>query len=180
MIQLQKKLKEEVENNQKICERRKGEVVCYGNELQLQHYDSKSFLEGTKNCADIDKSCNMIKLNPQGSKFVCFIVEPRYKYRNTGMAVNYCDVVIFRSMKTGQFLHVSDREIFLPTARTKTKIMEMNPDYTSVVKQRIDRRMLSDEFAALHEVNTSTSRNKFTIRLFRGWEDDSSANIING
>jgi hypothetical protein len=40
--------------------------------------------------------------------------------------------------------------------------------------------MLSEEFAALHEVNTSTSRNKFTIRLFRGWQDDGSKNILNG
>jgi len=64
MIQLQKKYKEEVENNAKIFERRKGEVVFYGNELQLLHHDSKSFLEGTKNCADYDKSCNGIKLNP--------------------------------------------------------------------------------------------------------------------
>jgi len=180
MNQLQKKLKEEVENNQKICDRRKGEVVCYGNELQLQHYDSKSFVEGTKVCADIDKSCNMIQLNPQGSKFVCFIVEPRYKYRTTGMAVNYCDVVIFRSMKTGQFLHVSDREICLPKPRTKDKLREMNPGYMSVVKQKLDRRMAANEFAALHEVNTSTSRNKFTVRLFRGWKEDSSENIING
>jgi len=54
---------------------------------------------------------------------MCFIIEPRYKYRNTGMAVNYCDVVILRNMKTGQFLHVSDREIFLPNARTKEKIL---------------------------------------------------------
>ena len=31
---------EEVENNRKIFERRKGEHVEYGNELQLLHYDS--------------------------------------------------------------------------------------------------------------------------------------------
>jgi len=61
----------------------------------------------------------MIKLNPQGSKFACFIVEPRYKYRNNGQGVNYSDVVVFRNMKSGQFLHISDREILIPNLRSK-------------------------------------------------------------
>jgi len=77
-------------------------------------------------------------------------------------------------------LHISDREILLPTPRSKDKIKEKNKNYRPVVPERIDRRMLSEEFAALHEVNTSTSRNKFTIRLFRGWQDDGSKNILNG
>ena len=64
------------------------------------HYDSRSFLEGSKSCADIDKSCNLIKLNSQGSKSVCFVVQPRYKYRNEGSPVNYGDVVVFRNMKS--------------------------------------------------------------------------------
>ena len=68
--------------------------------MHLLHYESKSFLEGSKNCAEIDKSCNMVKLNAQGSKMVCFVVEPRYKYRNEGSPVNYGDVVVFRNLKS--------------------------------------------------------------------------------
>lgn len=91
---------EEIDQNKKIYDRRRGEKIEYGNDLQLFHYDSQSFLEGSKNCADIDKSCNMIKLNSQGSKSVCFAIEPRYKYRNQGQGVNYGDVVVFRNIKT--------------------------------------------------------------------------------
>ena len=40
----------------------------------------------------------MVKLNAQGSKMVCFVVEPRYKYRNEGSPVNYGDVVVFRNL----------------------------------------------------------------------------------
>ena len=68
MIQLKKKLQEEISTNKKIFERRRGELVQYGNEIQLLHYDSHSFLEGSKNCADLDKSCNMVRLNSQGTK----------------------------------------------------------------------------------------------------------------
>jgi hypothetical protein len=83
-------------------------------------------------------------------------------------------------MKTGQFLHISDREILIPNPRSKDKIKEKNPNYKPVVAEKIDRRMLSEEFAALHEVNTSTNRNKFTIRLFRGWQDEDNKNIVTG
>ncbi len=40
MQQLNKKLAEEISMNKKIMERRKGELVEYGNEVQLYHYDS--------------------------------------------------------------------------------------------------------------------------------------------
>lgn len=100
MSQLNKKLSEETSQNKKSFERRRGELVCYGDEIQLLHYDSKSFLEGSKNCAELDKSCNLVKLNNQGSKCVFFVVEPRYKYRNEGQPVNYGDVVVFRNLKS--------------------------------------------------------------------------------
>ena len=78
---LTKKLQEEISINKKQYMRRMGESVSYGDEIQLLHYDSKSFVEGSKSCAEIDKSCNLIKLNPQGSKWVYFVVKPRYRYR---------------------------------------------------------------------------------------------------
>jgi hypothetical protein len=40
MMQLTKKLAEEISVNKKISDRRKGELVEYGNEVQLLHYDS--------------------------------------------------------------------------------------------------------------------------------------------
>lgn len=122
MGNLSKKLQEEVSMNKKILDRRRGELVTYGDELQLFHYDSKSFLEGSKNCSEIDKSCNMIKLNSQGSKMVCFVVEPRYKYRNEGQSVNYGDVVVFRNLKSNQYLHISTAEPQGPKPISKASI----------------------------------------------------------
>lgn len=56
-----------------------------------------------------------------------------------------------------------------------------NPDdYVPIVTEKIDRRMLPEEFAALFEVNTSSSRSKFTICQFRSHEEESDPNIING
>ena len=181
MGNLNKKLQEEISMNKKICDRRRGEQVTYGDELQLLHYDSKSFLEGSKNCAEIDKSCNLIKLNYQGSKMVCFIVEPRYKYRNEGQPVNYGDVVVFRNMKSNQYMHISTREVVMPKGHTKSDIKITDPEnFKNIVYSQIDRRMLPDEFAALYEVNTSSNRSNFTIRPYRSYSDEQMSSIIKG
>ena len=84
-----------------------GEVVSYGDEIQLLHYDSSSFLEGGKQCAELDRSCYIIRLSSQGNKSVYFTIEPRYKYRNEGQSVNYGDVVNFKNVKSGNMLHIS-------------------------------------------------------------------------
>lgn len=170
MGNLNKKLQEEVSMNKKIFDRRRGELVSYGDELQMLHFDSKSFLEGSKNCSEIDKSCNMVKLNQQGSKMVVFVVEPRYKYRNEGQSVNYGDVVVFRNMKSNQYLHISTREVVMPKTRNKADINISEPaSFKNVVYSQIDRRMLPDEFAALYEVNTASNRSNFTIRPYRSY-----------
>lgn len=94
--------------------------------------------------------------------------------------MNYCDVVIFRNMKTGQYLHVSEREVKEPNPLSKEQLKVLSKDYKSVVSEKNDRRMLPDEFAVFCEVNLSTSRNKFTIRLFRSWQDEENKSIITG
>ena len=181
MGNLNKKLAEETSMNKKIFERRSGEFVAYGDEIQLLHYDSKFWLEGSKNCSEIDKSCNLVKLNKDGSKQVCFIVEPRYKYRNEGQSVNYGDVVVFRNMKSKQSLHISTRDILMPKGRSKNDIEIKDPaTFKNVIYSNIDRRMLPDEFAALYEVNTSSNRSNFTIRPYRSYSDELEAQVIKG
>ena len=59
----------------------------------------------------------MVKLNPQGSKMVCFVVEPRYKYRNEGSPVNYGDVVVFRNLKSKQTVCNIIILLFIKTVR---------------------------------------------------------------
>ena len=69
----------------------------------------------------------------------------------------------------------------MPVPRSRDLLNIVNPDmYVPIVAEKIDRRMLPDEFAPLFEVNTSASRSKFTIRLFRPQEDEADTNILNG
>jgi hypothetical protein len=123
----------------------------------------------------------MVKLNAQGSKMVCFVVEPRYKYRNEGSPVNYGDVVVFRNMKSNQYLHISTRDTVMPKKRSKANIKLRDPEnFKNIVYSNIDSRKLPDEFAALYEVNTASNRSNFTIRAYRSYDDDLAENTIKG
>ena len=79
--QLERKLKEEEAQNQKIFNMRKGEFVEYGNEIQLLHVDSNCFMQATKQCADEDNSCNKVELSSHGSRSAHFKALGGFKYK---------------------------------------------------------------------------------------------------
>ena len=80
--------------NAKILERRKGEIVTYGQEIQLLHCDSETFITSKKMCAEVDKSCNKVELSDHGSSSIYFKVMPRYKYRQEGEKILFGDQVV--------------------------------------------------------------------------------------
>jgi hypothetical protein len=90
-------------------------------------------------------------------------------------------VVVFRNMKSNQYLHISTREVVLPKGRSKADIKLIDPDgFKNIVLSQIDRRMLPDEFAVVYEVNTASNRSNFTIRPYRCYEDEQKLNTIKG
>lgn len=80
--------------NLRIRERKRGELVTYGQEIQLLHADSESFITAKKICAEIDKSCNKVELLDHGSKYIYFKVLPRFKYRQEGEKILYGDQIV--------------------------------------------------------------------------------------
>lgn len=83
------------------------EYVAYGNEIQLLHVDSNSFITAKKGCADIDKSCNKVELDDRGSQGIYFKIMPRYKYRQEGEKVLFKDQIVLLNTKTNLHLHYS-------------------------------------------------------------------------
>lgn len=53
---------DEEDTNTKIVERRRGEFVTYGSEIQLYHVDSEAYLCARKSCAEVEKTCNKVEL----------------------------------------------------------------------------------------------------------------------
>ena len=106
--QLSKKYQEEKLQNKATIQKKRGEVIFYGDEIMLQHYDSGEIIEASKTCAEIDKSCNLLRTVPSGSAWVYFIIEPKYKYRSEGQVVTYGDVCIFKNTMSKYYMHVSE------------------------------------------------------------------------
>ena len=92
-------------------ERRKGENVTYGSEIQLFHVDSASFICVKKTSADLERTCNKVELVDRPSKGIYFKIMPRYKYRQEGEKIKYGDQIIFYNTKVQLYLHVCDTQI---------------------------------------------------------------------
>ena len=88
---LKKKMLDEEDSNNKLVERRKGENVTYGSEIQLYHVDSSSFICVKKTSADMERTCNKVELVDRPSKGIYFKIMPRYKYRQEGEKIKYGD-----------------------------------------------------------------------------------------
>lgn len=86
-----------------------GDIVEYGNEIQLLHVDSQKFLHCTKSCADEDNSCNMAALTEQGSSSVYFKVLGGFRYKQEGDKVHYNDQIVLYSTKVQMYLHVTEK-----------------------------------------------------------------------
>jgi hypothetical protein len=61
-MQYERKLREEEHQSDRYVQSRMGEIVEYGNEVQLQHVESGKYLKASKSCADEDNSCNKAEL----------------------------------------------------------------------------------------------------------------------
>jgi len=72
---------DEEDTNRKIVERRLGEFVTYGSEIQMYHVDSEAYLCAKKTCAEVEKTCNKVELIQKPSQAIYFKILPRYKYR---------------------------------------------------------------------------------------------------
>lgn len=91
LAQLERKLREEENQNNRTFEARKGEIVEYGHEIQLLHLDSLKYLQATRSCADEDNSCNKAELAVQGSSCVYFRVLGGFRYKQEGDKIHYND-----------------------------------------------------------------------------------------
>lgn len=154
-----------------------GEQVIYGAEVELVHVDSNGMLEASKTVADYDKQSNCLKLVDKGSKSVCYIIEPRYRYRTIGQKVTYGDVVAFHNVKTDLYIHISEFEVIWDQDRKSVKDCK---DFKNVVPSNIDFRMPPNMFAPLYEVNCSSAKSKFTLLPFRNFEASLDTATIKG
>ena len=145
-------MQDEEDTNRKLVERRHGEYVQYGSEIQLLHVDSDSYLCAKKTCAEHEKTCNKVELQDKPSPAIYFKILPRYKYRQEGEKIKYGDQIIFLNIKINLYLHICEIQIpiekplELPLIPGTTR-NEITP---VIIDRRIPRKLISPKFEGIH------------------------------
>ena len=95
--------------NKDVARDRKGDVVRYGQVIQLRHNKSGKWLKvNTKDVGEIEKDCLATHLGKSGNPSCWFSVMPRYKSRSEGAAVEASDQILLEATTRPQeFLHSS-------------------------------------------------------------------------
>jgi hypothetical protein len=136
---LKKKMLDEEDTNRKLVERRRGEFVTYGSEIQMYHVDSESYLCAKKTCADVEKTCNKVELIEKQSQAIYFKILPRYKYRQEGEKIKYGDQIIFLNIKINLYLHVAEAQIPIEVPLELPLIPGKNKN--EITPNKMDRRI---------------------------------------
>eukprot|EP00347_Sterkiella_histriomuscorum_P021853 403332539 len=178
MQQLQKKLLEEEEINVKILDRRMGEIVTYGQEIQLLHCDSETFITAKKMCADVDKSCNKVELSDHGSSSIYFKVMPRYKYRQEGEKILYNDQVVLQNQKLNLYLHITEQLLHPEKPLELPKVGEEGQ--TQITPHDNDSRAPANQYCPTYELNISTQLSRFQIQPFANFDQQDKQTIRGG
>ena len=134
---------------------KKGEFVDYGNDIQILHVDSKCFLEGIKQCADEDNSCNKVELSTHGSKACHFKALGGFKYKQEGDRIHYNDQIVLFNLKLASFLHVTEK--LLKIEGLDGSLPEaIKPGIENITPKSIDRRDPPNFYITQCELNLST------------------------
>ena len=70
-----------------------GQQVSYGSDIQLMHFQSKSFLNGRIICSEYDKSAYKFELSKVYGEGMIFKILPKFKLRQEGEKIQFRDQI---------------------------------------------------------------------------------------
>ena len=143
---LRAKLLLEEDLNHRIVQQSVGKVVCYGQEVQLQHEISGMLLAGTPQSAEIDRACYGLELFNTGRDGVHFRMQAHMQLRKEGDTVSYHDPVLFLCTVLNLHLHITPT----PLPRESLSVFSTHLS-ASVASTAVD-------FADRYEANLSVER----------------------
>lgn len=98
-------MEDEWTSNRQILDKFLMKSVSYGNDIQLYHVDSDSFLNGRNYSSETEKSAYKFELSRSFSNGMIFKIEPKFKSKKLGEAVSYADRILIRNEKLHCYLN---------------------------------------------------------------------------
>lgn len=139
LMSLERKLKDEEDQNNTTIKMYRSRMVEYGNTIQLLHVQSQCFVGGSRLTADEDNSCFKVELTNFPSKANFFIAMGGYKYKKQGDLIHFNDQIILKHEETSQFMHVTER--YLTVNNQKGEAQEdLQKGIQLITPNKIDRR----------------------------------------
>lgn len=151
---LRAKLLLEEDLNHRIVQQSAGKVICYGQEVQLQHEVSGMLLAGTPQSAEFDRACYGLELFNDGREGVHFRMQAHMQLRKDGDAVSYHDPVLFLCTALSLHLHITPT----PLSRESLSVLSTHLS-ASVATSAVD-------FADRYEANLSVERSVLQLEPF--------------
>ena len=179
-MQEQRKNNEQLNNENSIANQR-GQLVLYGDSIQLKHEASGQWLQLSKSSAEKDKTCLRLELSdaPVASR-VCFQITPRYKYRQDGDCIVFRDQILLYNQKNNAYVHFSGDASSGGGPVTYPKIPENG--FQSPYRQKSPlRRRNPENYFPWFEANVGQNFEKWTILAYRHCNSPSEeARLLHG
>ena len=154
---------------------KQGEIIYYGNEVNLIHKDSSRILGITGKASDKEKGSMRVKLFSQGvPEDVDFQILSRYKYKQIGDRVVFGDHIMLFNPKFGMYIHVSTVNMMNPSGLNQIRI-----DYRPTL--RIEKSLPEDMYDR-YAINASfaMAKSKFIINKFISAANDLNTYLKGG
>ena len=111
---MKERIIKEKESNANLLPMMRDENVSYGSEIQLRHFNSEGFFNGKILCSEYDKSAYKFELSTSFSSGMIFRILPKFKIRQEGDLVQFCDQILLYNVKLDCYVNFSaQRAIFL-------------------------------------------------------------------
>ena len=105
---LDKKMAEEKNLNEKLIEKCSKNYIYYGSEIQLMHYDSKSFISGKNNYERNDMIGYNCELLDTFLSTMVFQILPKFKTHHIGDKIHYQDTIYLKNCTFNAFLNFKE------------------------------------------------------------------------
>jgi hypothetical protein len=167
---LHERMKKEEQFNLSKIRDSEGKSVQYGDEIQLMHYDSKSFLNALSQVSETETIGYDCVLSKFFSSSMIFKILPKYRSRSQGDYIQLRDHVYFENVKHKAYLDFSPQMV---TRIVFSQSESVNPFLCNhSLFSRADKRyniFLSKEV-----------ENSFQIIMFRSHQIEKTSNIAGG
>lgn len=107
LIKLKDRIKKEQLLNDNIVNDSLDQVITYGSEVQLMHYNSKSFIKGRNDCSQTENIGYNCELSNWYSSGMVFKILPKFKSRQDGDVIQLRDHIILKNMKHDAYISIA-------------------------------------------------------------------------